>query len=176
MWPVVLSIISVIISATALLLGIRNYYFTRYADVRKSQQQLRSDLKDRVNPPQKILQKALNQLSSSMPNDSIIDWLQTQRDYLRHEGSAYIAPSPQQLEFLITSIDAALVKLEEVRRPPTDDSIFLPDAQADARADISEALQKVQRQINCILRGIRELDKKALCRRRQVKLFRELER
>ena len=95
-----------------------------------------------------------------MPNDSTLDCLRDLRSYLRNEGSAYLAPSPQQLESLIDSIDAALEKWEKVRHPPTDDSIFLADVQADMRAEVSELLQKVQRQISCILNGVREIDQR----------------
>ncbi|BCO99317.1 hypothetical protein [Mycobacterium intracellulare] len=175
MGTVVVASLSATISFGALVLGLRNYWFTKYADVRKSQYQLRSDLKDRLRPQQARLAKALNQLASRMPSDSTRDSLRDLRDYLRREGDAYLAPSPQQIESLIDAIDAALEKWEEVRHPPTDDSIFLADVQADRRAEVSERLQKVQRQIGCILDGVREIDKKPLRTRQQVKLFRELE-
>ena len=39
------------------------------------------------------------------------------------------------------------------------------------RAEVGEKLQTIQRQITCILDGLREIDKKALRIRQQVKLF-----
>lgn len=91
--------------------------------------------------------------------------------HLRREANSYLAPSPQQFESLIESIDAALQKREEVRQTPSDDSIFFDDVQADMRAEVGEKLQTIQRQITCILDGLREIDKKALRIRQQVKLF-----
>lgn len=174
MWTVVVACISAAISLGALVLGFRNYWFTKYADVRKSQQQLRSELKDRLRPAKARLEKALNQLTSRMPSDSIVDCLRDLRSYLRLEGDAFLAPSPRQLESLIDSIDAALEKWEEVRRPPTDDSVFRVDVEADMRAEVSDRLQRLQRQINCVLAGLRKIDKNALLTRQQVKLFEEL--
>ncbi|ORW60113.1 hypothetical protein AWC20_09230 [Mycobacterium parmense] len=103
MWTVVVACISAAISLGALVLGLRNYLFTKYADVRKSQQQLRSELKDRLRPAKARLEKALNQLTSRMPSDSIVDCLRDLRSYLRLEGDAFLAPSPRQLESLIGS-------------------------------------------------------------------------
>ncbi|OBJ65817.1 hypothetical protein A5627_05730 [Mycobacterium colombiense] len=110
-----------------------------------------------------------------MPSDSGREGLHDLRNYIRSERSAFLAPSPEQLEALVDSIDAALEKWEDVRHPPTDDSIFLADVQAANRAEVSERLAKVQRKISCTIDGIRLLDKKVLYVRQQVKLFRGLE-
>ncbi|WP_211282027.1 hypothetical protein, partial [Mycobacterium parmense] len=96
---------------------------------------------------------------------------------LRHAGhpdQARLVHHSAGRNSLIDSIDAALEKWEEVRRPPTDDSVFRVDVEADMRAEVSDRLQRLQRQINCVLAGLRKIDKSALLTRQQVKLFEEL--
>lgn len=86
---------SVAIAFGALALGLRNYWFMKYANVRKSQQQLRSDLKDTLRPHQARLDKALNQLAASrMPSDSTLDGLSDLRDAPATRSELLPSPEP----------------------------------------------------------------------------------
>ena len=92
---------------------------------------------------------------------------------MRHRGEL-VAPTPQQIDPVIKSIDAALVIWDQVTSVPENDDAFLVDVEKAERERLRDAFQVVLDQINCILNGLNQIELNVLSERKQVKLFNEL--
>jgi hypothetical protein len=172
---IVLSSVAAASGVTGTCFGIRSFFFNRSTLVRNKQDELRKTLRDLLIK-QGRLSKAVHNLESRMPaRDPLRDDLNDLRNGLLRLRGDLLVPTRQQIDNVIASIDASLDTWEEVTSVPEDDSIFLADVEKGERDRLGAYFQVTLDQVNCMLNGLKEMDLKVLSRRKQQRLFKELD-
>lgn len=84
-------------------------------------------------------------------------------------------PSPAHLETVIKSIDEALEKHAVAHHVPRNDTVFLTHVDLIKANVLRPWLERAQDNINVLLNGLAEIERRPMSRHKQLKLFKALE-
>ena len=171
------SYMAILISLASLVLGIVNYQYTRYAQVREFQTPLRNKLRNNLHRLDHWrIEKILNQLQDRIPSANIEGELHTLSESIALTKGSFVAPTPQQLQTLVDTFESTRAAFNETRTPPTSDEVFGAAYQAKQRAKLIEHFTALRREIRCVVDGLGAIQTKAMTRRKQIKQFKALDR
>lgn len=168
---------AILISLASLFLGIVNYQYTRYAQVRDLQTPLRNELRNNLHRfDYWRIEKILNQLQDRIPSADVEAELRKLSESIALTKGSFVAPTPQQLQTLVDTFESTCAAFNETRTPPTSDEVFDGGYQAKQRANLIEHFTVLRREIRCVVDGLDAIQTKPMTRRKQIKQFRALDR
>jgi hypothetical protein len=168
--------VSLVIGGSGLALSFRNYKWTQHAHVRDNQGKLRIGLYKTLKLMDfHHIEKALNQLGQRMPSNATRDEWWSLNQLILQDKDRYVAPSPQQLETLASSLKRAYDLYDELVHPADQPGLTLGDVPGEGRGQLADQLRLIRRQIQSVLDGINTIDQNALSVKKQRALFSDLD-
>ncbi|WP_319449764.1 MULTISPECIES: hypothetical protein [unclassified Mycobacterium] len=168
---------AIVISLGSLALGIVNYQYARYAQVRELQAPLRNELRNNLHRfDYWRIGKILNQLRDRVPSGDIAGELHKLGESIALSKGSFVAPTPHQLQTLVDAFESARAALEKAGELPTKDEVFDEGYQAKQRGNLIEHLTVLRHEIRCVVEGLDMIQTKPLTRRKQIKQFKALDR
>jgi hypothetical protein len=122
MWA--FTVIATISGLAGFGLSLRNYWLLRYKPIHERQTQLQGGLKKALRVvDQHHLEKTLNQLESGMPSQSGKEQLENLIQFVAPNKNDFIAPTPEQIDTFLASVQEAVTEWDHVLQPPGSDQI-----------------------------------------------------
>lgn len=144
----------------------------RWEPIRAAQWVKQQNLRDRLHNVEHHVTTAREELiSRPLPDEQVrAVLLDLQRFLLRHKDE-FIAPTPEQLERLASTVKDALLTWEESEQTPLDDSILTEEGELRERGWLSDDLLAVSQQVRFMIDHINLVERKPMGLRKQARLF-----
>ena len=171
------SSVAILISLGSLYVSYRAYQHAKYAPVREGQTPLRNELRNELHKFDYYrIGKLLNQLQERIPSADAEGELRKLGESIALRKGSFVAPTPQQLQTLIDTIESTRAAYDETRQPPKTDAAFGDGYQATQRKMLTERFTALRRQIRCVVGGLDAIQTKPMSPPKQIKQFKELDR
>jgi len=168
------AVLGLVMTGFTIGLTIRSNHNARNAPYDKRQDELRAELRSRLNA-QWRLPRAIQHLDRGLPGSPVEADLEELRDYLNAKIHRFMIPRPEHIEVLIQSINDALAALAVAHHTPRNDTAFIPHVDAVKCNVLRPWLERTLADINVTLNGLAQIEHRPMSEREQIKLFAALD-
>jgi len=170
-FTVISTVFGLVMTAFGIWLTIRANHNATSAPFDERQAALRTELRARLNSQFRLVRAVDNVDRGLLPGSPVEADLDELRTYLNAKTHRFVAPTPEQIEVVIKSIDSALAALAVAHHPPRNDTAFIPHVDEIKSNVLRPWLVKALADINVLLDGLAAIERQPMSVRRQIKLF-----